>query len=447
MRCIRLIQFAILILSTTSLALSGCNSSGVLAGTSTSPSTPTPSPTSPTPAPSPSPTGPSSSSAAAYVYVVSSQPNTSNPNQIVAYAADANGQLTAVPGSPFSQNVSSLAANGTYLLAAATSAPDINTYTIGSNGAISLASQFNYAQALGYQSSNDTVCSSVGDLLFDHTGMSLYTAVGNVSCSNNNGIASFAVDSSNGSVSYLGDANIGYEASEAISLLGNNSFAYSALNDNCMYGGISSFDRSSSGLLSYTAATVTPQFGPPAPAGATSSGVKEPSYAANLTAADTTNHVAMTEVPCYALGGVAATQVQLATYTADSSGNLTTTDTSASMPGTSVTSPQVLKMSPSGTFLAVAGSGGVQVFNFNGTSPITKLTGLLTTDTVGAIAWDNNNNLYMTTANAYAPNTPITNPNKLYVFTVTDTGATEAPGSPYTIQFSGAIAVQSARGN
>lgn len=371
------------------------------------------------------------------------QPTSSSPYEITAYAAGANGQLTTVPGSPFNQDVFSLAASNNYLIATAASEPEINTYTIGSNGAITLASQFNYAQALGYQSSNNTICSSVEGLVFDRTGQSLYGGVNNIQCSNNNAIASFAVDTSNGSVSYLGNANIGYEASEAISVLGNNDYAYSALFDACMYGGITSFQRSSSGLLSLFDAVVTPEFGPPAPPGATSSSVRQPSYAPGMTATDTTNDVAMAEYPCYALGGVAATQVQLATYTADASGNLTTISTYATMPATAVSTPLDMVAASSGAFLAVGGIGGLQVFNFNGPAPITVLTGLLTTDNINQLAWDNSNHLYAITLSGGAYGSNAVNPGKLYVFTVTSAGATEAPGSPYTIQSPEQIAVQS----
>lgn len=52
-------------------------------------------------------------------------------------------------------------------------------------------------------------------------------------------------------------------------------------------------------------------------------------------------------------------------------------------------------------------------------------------DTVDQIAWDNGNNLY-----AISQST-----NKLFVFAVTDTSVTQAPGSPYTITTPTAIVV------
>ena len=69
---------------------------------------------------------------------------------------------------------------------------------------------------------------------------------------------------------------------------------------------------------------------------------------------------------------------QLATYTADNSGNLHTTSTPANMPQTAVGTVTDLKMAPSGKLLAVGGTAGLQVFHFNGSSPITHGTGLLT---------------------------------------------------------------------
>jgi hypothetical protein len=79
--------------------------------------------------------------------------------------------------------------------------------------------------------------------------------------------------------------------------------------------------------------------------------------------------------------------------------------------------------SPSGNLLAVAGTVGLQVFHFNGANPITHYTGPLTSADVNQVFWDNNNHLYAMSATA----------NKLWVFTVTPTGYSQAPGSPYSI--------------
>jgi hypothetical protein len=71
----------------------------------------------------------------------------------------------------------------------------------------------------------------------------------------------------------------------------------------------------------------------------------------------------------------------------------------------------------------VGGDAGLQIFHFNGSKPITHYTGLLTTDEVDQVSWDNDNHLY---AISYVSG-------KLFVFTITPTSHHQAPGSPYTI--------------
>jgi hypothetical protein len=80
-------------------------------------------------------------------------------------------------------------------------------------------------------------------------------------------------------------------------------------------------------------------------------------------------------------------------------------------------------MAPSGKLLAVAGTTGLQVFHFNGSSPMTPYTGLLTNAPIGQVFWDNANHLYALSRSG----------GKLYVFTVTPTAHLQAPSSPHTI--------------
>jgi hypothetical protein len=378
-----------------------------------------------------------SSSTAAFVYVVN-QSTTSSPNQLVAFTADANGILTAVPGSPFDQDVTSIAANGKFLMASENSQPDINTYTIASNGALTLATQFNYAQDTGYKSSMDSTCGAMSGLLFDHTGQSLYAAVGNINCSSNNAIASFAVDPSTGSLGYLGNVNIGYNSSPDIAFLGTNDFAYSAFPG--IYWSLMSFERTSNGMLNRNTSFTSVHL-MAAPPGSTPGLIN--GYTPGLTATDAANHVAIAEYPDFTMNG-APQPVQLASYTADAKGNLSTNDTYATMPPTSITTPLDLEISSSGSLLAVGGVGGLQVFHFNGASSITGFTSLLTADSISGMAWDNNNHLYAFTLTGTAYGKNSVSPGKLHVFTVTDTAASEAPGSPYTIATPVAIAVQPA---
>ena len=92
-----------------------------------------------------------------------------------------------------------------------------------------------------------------------------------------------------------------------------------------------------------------------------------------------------------------------------------------------------MRMSPSGKLLAVGGSG-LEIFHFNGGSPLTKYKTLLTTDGIGQILWDNDNHMYALGSDAKG--------GKLWVYTVTPTSVTEAPGSPYSITNAGSMVVQ-----
>jgi hypothetical protein len=80
-------------------------------------------------------------------------------------------------------------------------------------------------------------------------------------------------------------------------------------------------------------------------------------------------------------------------------------------------------MSPSGKLLAVGGTEGLEIFHFNGSKPITSYTGILKKDEINQFFWDNHNHLYEISWSA----------DKLYVFTVTPTSYSEAPGSPYAV--------------
>jgi hypothetical protein len=93
------------------------------------------------------------------------------------------------------------------------------------------------------------------------------------------------------------------------------------------------------------------------------------------------------------------------------------------MPVTAVQYVADLKMSPSGRLLAVAGTAGLQVFHFNGANPITHFTGLIVKEPVDQMFWDNDNHLYAISRSA----------SQVFVFTITPTSVSQAPGSPYTI--------------
>lgn len=343
----------------------------------------------------------------AYIYVANN-PKNSSTNEVTAWSAASDGKLTPVFGSPFRENVAGMAVNGKYLVAANRSEPVIDTFAIESGGGLRYVTSTNYAK---FTSSQE--CGGAGQLFFDHTGATLYIQEFNYDCANT-GVASFALNKYTGALGYLGADNTGAFPGDnnAASFIGNNVYAYTAVNSACMYYDNYGFKRNSNGLLVSAAAGTSSPAPPPSAR----------RYIPDLAAADPYNHLAVLMQPANP-PGCASGSLQLAVYTANASGVLSTSSSYANMPPTQISSPYDMKMSPSGRLLAVAGQQGLQVFHFNGANPITHDTGLLTSAPINQIFWDNSNHLYAI-SQAW---------NRLYVFTVTPTSAAQAYGSPYPI--------------
>jgi hypothetical protein len=356
-----------------------------------------------------------SSSSVAYVYVAAGTGN-GNPNSIVGYSASSTGALTPIPGSPFPQNVSSMAVNGKYLMAVDNaSPPNIDTLKIGSNGALTYVTSTPCVQP-------DNGCVAAGNLFFDHTGSDLY--VMEYDADTNDETASYSVNKSSGVLSYLGNTITGAFPGDYTGtfFIGNNVYAYSADQSACMYPNIYAFQRESSGLLNSIASQFNPANQPTPPPGVSI-------YYPDLTVADPSNNLAFLEQPANP-PGCAPGPVRIAAYTADSNGNISTKSTYKNMPATKIANPYDMKMSPSGELLAVAGQEGLQIFHFNGSNPVTHYTGLLTREPVNQMFWDNANHLYA-----------ISN-SQLLVYTITPTTHQKAPGSPYPITGAQDIIVQ-----
>jgi hypothetical protein len=352
----------------------------------------------------------------AFVYV-SSTPS-GGVNRINAFAAAANGKLTPVPGSPFPGNVDYMAVNGKYLFGSNKGGVYVAAFSIQPNGALHWSRSTNVAT---YSTSG---CFFPPPLVLDHSGATLYLAatVRSPGCFYTEH-QSFTIDKPTGALHFLGSTSQTFLYDTPLSFSANNVYAYGT---DCVYpDGTDTFHvykRASNGLLTLTA------INPPTPPPPTSGDF----YCRSQTAADPSNHLAVSVQAIDQSTSQPDGQPQLATYTADASGNLTTTSTSGNMPGTAVSEVHALSMSPSGKLLAVAGFGGLQIFHFNGSSPITAYTGLLTSDGVEECFWDNANHLY-TISRATG---------KLRVFTITPTAHSQATGSPYTIRGSFNLIVQ-----
>ena len=350
----------------------------------------------------------------AYVYV-SSNPNNSSTNQIDAFAAAADGKLARVTGSPFAHDVTSMAVNGKYLFGSTRNGIYVTSMAIEPNGAL------RWTQSNDIVRYNQSDCGISGPLFLDHTGTSLYDLEFDGNGCANNAYQSFAVNKYSGRLQNRGSGASGEWFYLPATFIGNNVYAYTAVCLSNMYWEIAGFKRTSNGLLNQINISVKN----PAPKAGDF-------WCPSQAAADPTNHVAITYQGVTQSGFAPDGPARLASFTAEASGNLTTTSTLANMPATSVGSVSDLKMSPSGKLLAVGGTAGLQVFHFNGASPITRDTGLLTGKPIDQFFWDNANHLYAISRSA----------GKLYVFTVTNTSATQAPGSPYAIEHPQNIIVQ-----
>jgi hypothetical protein len=355
-----------------------------------------------------------SSSPVAYVYV--SSKSTGNKNEINAFAASANGKLTRVAGSPFLADVQKMAVNGKYVFG--TNGVTIYSYAIEVNGTL------REVASIDAQKFNQSDCGGPIWLFLDRSGSTLYDVDIYSDCANN-AFQFFGSDGSTGGLSYRGTtAASSPEFYLPLSFLGNNEYAYGS---SCYHFSptIYGFARGSGGSLTHLG--INPAL-PAASAGNF--------YCPYLADTDTTNHLAIPVQPLAGSSWQPVGSYQLATYTADSSGNLTTNSTYSNMPTTlaatgTANSLTDVSMSPSGKLLAVAGNGGLQVFHFNGANPITHYTGLLYTAQVDQLFWDNDNHLYALSQSA----------GKLFVFTVTPTSYKQAHGSPYTITSPEYIAV------
>ena len=335
----------------------------------------------------------------AYVYVSSS----SNQN-MKGFAAAPDGKLAPISGSPFHTGyVSSMAVNAKYLFL--NDAVYIYSFSIAPDGAIKQVASIN-----GQQFNDPGNYGGPRYLFLDRSDANVYDT-DLYCCGDDNALQFFSLEASTGELSFIGVSTATWQYYEPLSFIGNNVYGYAA--ECSEYWEIYGFQRNSDGTLS--ALNINPSV-PTAPKGYF--------YCPIQMAADSANHLAMALTP---MNGYKSSQSapppQLATYTADSSGNITTKSTRFNMPKTAIPVITDIAMSPSGKLLAVSGLNGLQVFHFNGSKPLTHYTGLLTKDQVDQVSWDDDNHLYA-----------ISQPSgKLFVYTVTPSSISQAPGSPHKI--------------
>ena len=340
----------------------------------------------------------------AYVYVNVAEGNNA---EIYGFAANSNGGLSGIPGSPFTgfANVGYWAGKNGYLFGTegTTDATYIYSYSVSSIGVPTKVAKIKAAGKYA----------GISGLFLDRTAEDLYDY--EYDFGSNHYYQSFRIDRSTGRLTHIGSYNVGFDSGPggAMSFAGDNLYAFQAYNFcyiSCSWGVVGA-RRNSKGKL---AGLNTSKILPPTPKDGDF-------YLAAYTGADPTDHVAIAVQAVDQSGDDGLPQ--LATYTVHSDGSLTTESAYWNMPTTANQGVYDMESSPSGKLLAVAGTAGLEVFHFNGSNPITPYTGLLTNDEIDQCLWDNANHLYAISSKS----------NLLFVFTVTPTSYRQATGSPYAI--------------
>jgi len=323
---------------------------------------------------------------------------------VYGFNSSSTGQISVISGSPFKPAGEIVGSTPTKFFTLGQTL--IHSFGVASNGAI--GSQLAQIPILDYTGSScDGGLKGDDDAALDHTGKYVYVML------DNNGGTCAAYQSyiinSDGSFSFDGDTVQSWSdgtSSDATvpSILGNEKFAYAQYSYLDSGPVVIGFRRESSGTLELM------QFNENYPA------LNDDYYVSgNPDASPAGSYLVLQLWPS---GGGPR---QLASYSVDSAGNLSTTNTASNMPASSFAAPS-MTFSPTGNLLAVYedgaegdGKGGIELYHFNGASPLTLYKKLLTGTYIDQVAWDSTNHLYAIS----------TAENKLYVFTVTTTAVTQ----------------------
>ena len=344
----------------------------------------------------------------------------SSKHYIHAYKVWANGTYTSITGSPFPYvGISGMSVTNKFLFGDV--GQNVDSFAIASNGSLSKISSIN---AMSYES--DGCLQGAGGNLVDFSQITLYRRV----CSygyNTNQYLSFHIQS-NGSLQFLGGSggaiSAATQGSGMLTKMGGNPFAFDSYCAEDEYNRpvIQIFKRQSNGNLIFE----REENHMPEPEPGTS-------YCAGFVAADASNHLAVAvqriDAQPHDAGHIDGPYF-LASYTSDSSGNLTTTSNYTNMPRLAVAENLdvgAISISPDNNYVAVA-ADGFQVLHFNGSNPPTNFSGaFLTGQYVGSFGWDRAHHLYVI-ALKYSNGTYTS---FLHVYNVTSTGVKEVSGSPH----------------
>ncbi|HEV2132729.1 MAG TPA: hypothetical protein VGR47_00565 [Terracidiphilus sp.] len=345
-------------------------------------------------------------------------------NGVNVYNTASNGRLTLVAGSPFKITGQMAGAMANHLVSL--DDENIYVYSLASNGAVE-----GQVGETSIQDFSGSQCGTVSFSAFDRTGQDLYVGVSGAQNQNLGtqciAIQSFKISSA-GTPSYLGTTIPYNDSTNAMNVYyyqlvmsGGNQYAYAVvagLSGTCDEPEILAFQRESSGALEL-AGTQSVQY-PEPPSG----GWQYFPYAISV---DSNNHLAVNlspeqNAPCGTNGSP-----QLGSFSINNNGSIASTNTYQNMPTAAPTSGAGVEMgplAPSNAVLPAALGNNLQLFHFNGSSPITSMTGQIPVKgLMSVLQWDTSSHLYGLNIST----------KMLRVFTVTSNGLVEDPGSPMAI--------------
>jgi hypothetical protein len=354
------------------------------------------------------------------------------PNKgVYVYDASSTGKLTPIKGSPFKPAGQMVGTNGRHFVTSDSNS--LLSYEVESNGAIGkLVSDINTQHYSGSDCGTISYPGAVAE--FGHTGETIYIMLsgaagdGAGAC---DGIQTYGISKS-GTFTFKGATEFNQESSyyyagNLPTLTGNGKFGYdfefNTFDGDVCTPTINIFAGESGGVLEYQNILSTPPPPPVPPSG--------DSWIITAITDDPTDHIVLamyttTDVDCN--DGPTFGPAQLASYTVNSQGNLTTTNTYENMPKMPGGDyPNLMKLDPTGKILAVAMGTGVAFYHFNGADPITSFTGVIgDSGQIALMAWDTRGHLYAQNSAS----------GRMHVYEVTTKTAKELPGSPTSIPFS-----------
>jgi hypothetical protein len=332
----------------------------------------------------------SSAMAGTVAYIYSDTNNNTGTN---VYSTTGNGKVTLVKGSPFATLGYIVGTNGSFFITQGSGW--LYSYKVESGGGIgALESQINTQLYTGGDCGPNPSTWGVAEL--DHTGKYVYnlSEYGSNECAY---VQTFEI-SSKGKLTFEGASESESDNILPPAVTGNNKFAFSTDISARIF--IPFSRESSDGVLNAISAN---EFDPSGCSPTTPLSPDPTEYLAGV-------------VYCSATGAY-----QVASYTADSHGDLTSTNTSADMPILTEGYNRWSKLDPTGKYLTVPTGNGVQLFHFNKNKPLTPFTPIVgNTGYVQWFGWDSSDHLYAVNASS----------GKLHTYKVSSSGLKEESDSP-----------------